>query len=107
MFDYIIIGGGTAGQSHSPKSSQAADEREGCFLVSRLSSSLPENKILLIGAGKESDERIKPSMGVALGEHADLQWDLMSVPQKTLNGVTVSSHFASFSHLLISISFSS
>jgi hypothetical protein len=55
-----------------------AKNKPGCVLASRLSASLPENKILLIEAGKESDGRIKPTMGVALSEHGDLQWDLRS-----------------------------
>lgn len=73
-FDYIIVGGGVAG----------------CALASRLSEALPKDSILLIEAGPEHDARIAPSMGVALSDTTDIQWNHRSVPQKALDGGTVS-----------------
>ncbi|KAG4437105.1 hypothetical protein IFR05_007403 [Cadophora sp. M221] len=69
-FDYVIVGGGVAG----------------CVLASRLSSSLPAKSILLIEAGLENaDDRVAPSIGVAISDTTDIQWNHKSVPQKGLN----------------------
>lgn len=69
-FDYIIVGGGVAG----------------CVLASRLSSSLPDKSILLIEAGPENaDGRVAPSIGVAISDTTDIQWNHKSIPQKGLD----------------------
>lgn len=72
-FDYIIVGGGVAG----------------CVLASRLSVALPNDSILLVETGPEHDARIAPSMGVALSDTSDIQWNHRSVPQRSLDGGTV------------------
>jgi choline dehydrogenase-like flavoprotein len=59
-------------------------------LASRLSSALPNASILLIEAGTKSDNRILPSMGLAMSDGSDIQWNNRTVPQKELNGHTVS-----------------
>jgi choline dehydrogenase-like flavoprotein len=73
-FDYIIVGGGVAG----------------CVLASRISAALPNDSILLVEAGPEHDNRIAPSMRVNLSDTTDIQWNHRSVPQKALDGGTVS-----------------
>ncbi|EWG51694.1 hypothetical protein FVEG_10595 [Fusarium verticillioides 7600] len=75
-YDYIIVGGGTAGGA----------------LATRLSLGLPKSKILLLEAGPEAldDVRINvPGMrGSILG--SSLDWNFSSIAQPGLNGRSIS-----------------
>lgn len=70
MFDYIVIGAGSAG----------------CVLASRLSED-PDNKVLLLEAGpKDSNPMIHMPGGCAeVLKSNSLNWQLWSTPQKELN----------------------
>ncbi|KAJ5738515.1 hypothetical protein N7493_001670 [Penicillium malachiteum] len=70
-YDYIIVGGGTAG----------------CVLASRLSSYKPQSTILLIEAGPESDPRVRPSLGLVGQAANEIKWNFQSTPQDTINGM--------------------
>ncbi|RFU80888.1 gmc oxidoreductase [Trichoderma arundinaceum] len=72
VYDYVVVGGGTAGSA----------------LATRLSRGLPDRSILLIEAGPEAldEDRINvPGMkGSTLGTVYD--WNFTTVPQTALNG---------------------
>ncbi len=70
MFDYIVIGAGSAG----------------CVIASRLSEN-PDNKVLLLEAGpKDSNPMIHMPGGCAeVLKSKTLNWQLWSTPQKELN----------------------
>ncbi|KAI9740147.1 MAG: hypothetical protein M1834_004725 [Cirrosporium novae-zelandiae] len=74
-FDYVIVGGGTAG----------------CVLASRLSSSMPDASILLIEAGPRHDSRTLPGVGGYVPTCGDktLEWENMSTPQAALGGSSI------------------
>lgn len=79
-----------------------SDMDAGCVLASRLSSARLEEKILVIEAGKRYDERVKPSMGVALsGGGKDLMWGGQSIAQEALEGRTVCLFFFYFQFLFV------
>lgn len=62
----------------------------GCVLASRLSLALPHFSILLIEAGPKHDDRVAPSMGLAAADGRNIQWNNRTIPQKQLNGRTMS-----------------
>ena len=73
-FDYIIVGGGSAG----------------CVLANRLSSN-PDFNICLIEAGsKDNDVRLHVPLGFAfLGDKSKYSWNYDTVPQKEFEKVSV------------------
>ncbi|KAJ5925781.1 glucose-methanol-choline oxidoreductase [Penicillium verhagenii] len=72
-FDYIIIGGGTAG----------------CVLAAELSTGIPDASVLLVEAGRDSDLKadvLVPGKYVKqLQEDKEGLWELETVPQRELN----------------------
>ncbi|CZR66971.1 related to choline dehydrogenase and related flavoproteins [Phialocephala subalpina] len=73
LFDYVIVGGGTAGIT----------------IASRLSAALPEFSFLLLEAGPDGDPRLEPTQGYRAGLDKNIEWDHKSVPQKGLDGKVV------------------
>ncbi|KAF4459475.1 glucose dehydrogenase [Fusarium albosuccineum] len=73
-YDYVIIGGGTAG----------------CVLASRLSKALPTASLLIIERGVAKDDRVLPALGFAPGFGSNIETNLRSVPQPAFEGITVS-----------------
>ncbi|KAF8514943.1 aryl-alcohol oxidase-like protein [Hysterangium stoloniferum] len=74
QYDFIIVGGGTAG----------------CVLANRLSES-PDVKVLVIEAGASAAGNVHtviPFLGVTLAG-SDLDWKFETTPQSSLNGRTV------------------
>ncbi|KAH8821896.1 glucose dehydrogenase [Xylogone sp. PMI_703] len=70
-FDFIIIGGGTAG----------------CVLASRISAALPSSSIALIEAGGSDDHpAIKPGFSLVPGWKGDIDWKHKSIPQAAADG---------------------
>jgi choline dehydrogenase-like flavoprotein len=71
IFDYVIVGGGSAG----------------CTLAGRLSEN-PDIKILLLEAGpKDKNAKIHMPLGFAfLGQNNPINWEFETVPQAGLNG---------------------
>ncbi|KAE8452657.1 hypothetical protein EG329_013916 [Mollisiaceae sp. DMI_Dod_QoI] len=72
-FDYIIVGGGTAGIT----------------ITSRLSAALPNLSILLLEAGPSADPRLEPTQGYSSKLDPNIEWDHKTVPQKGLDGKVV------------------
>lgn len=74
-YDYIIVGGGTAGSA----------------LATRLSLGLPKAKILLLEAGPAAPDDLRINIpgfrGSLLG--SDLDWNFTSIPQRGLDGRTI------------------
>ncbi|KAH7266114.1 glucose dehydrogenase [Fusarium solani] len=73
-FDYIIVGGGTAG----------------CVLASRISKALPNVSLLVIERGVARDDRVTPALGFAPGFGSDIETNLLSTPQPNFEGLAVS-----------------
>ncbi|KAI8725418.1 GMC-OxRdtase-N domain-containing protein [Fusarium sp. LHS14.1] len=73
-FDYIIVGGGTAG----------------CVLASRISKALPTASLLVIERGVARDDRVTPALGFAPGFGSDIETNLLSTPQPNFAGLAVS-----------------
>ncbi|KAG0649433.1 Dehydrogenase patE [Hyphodiscus hymeniophilus] len=93
-FDYIIVGGGTAGDSPShnglPSYIHAnSSSHTGLVLASRLSAALPECTFLVIEEGSDGDPRIEAAQGYHQGMDRTIEWDHYTVPQKGLNGKVV------------------
>lgn len=91
-FDYIIVGGGTAGElsfSFAPTHRVNSWSRTGSVLASRLSTALPRCNFLVIEAGSFGDPRIEPSQAYFQGMDPSIEWDHRSVPQKGLDGKMV------------------
>ncbi|PWY84786.1 glucose dehydrogenase [Aspergillus heteromorphus CBS 117.55] len=65
-FDCIIVGAGVAG----------------CVLASRISTSRPDLRILLVEAGVEKDDRTSGAMAFTGGFDSDIEWNYRSVPQE-------------------------
>uniref|UniRef100_A0A0B7KC69 Glucose-methanol-choline oxidoreductase N-terminal domain-containing protein n=1 Tax=Bionectria ochroleuca TaxID=29856 RepID=A0A0B7KC69_BIOOC len=76
-FDFVIIGGGTAG----------------LVVASRLSEN-PAHRVLVLEAGEEhiDDPRVKTPAFYAGLFHSDSDWDFKSEPQPQLNGRTIDLH---------------
>ncbi|KAH6673543.1 hypothetical protein B0J14DRAFT_654204 [Halenospora varia] len=72
-FDYIIVGGGTAG----------------CVIASRLSAALPNASILVVEAGPNGDPRLWPTQGYDAGVDENIEWNLWSTPQIGFDGKVV------------------
>lgn len=74
-YDYIIVGGGTAG----------------CVVASRLHEALPHLSIALIEAGKDAsnDPRVKDPKRAQEMHDTELQWKYTSTPQAHLDGRTL------------------
>jgi choline dehydrogenase-like flavoprotein len=91
-FDYIIVRGRTAGipVSHFSRKVIELNVSTGCVLASRLSLALPGDSILLIEAGPENDDRVALSQALAISDRSNIQWNNRTVPQKALNGRTMS-----------------
>ena len=72
QYDYIIVGGGTAG----------------CVVASRLHEALPHLSIALIEAGEDasSDPRVKDPKRAQEMHDTELQWKYTSTPQAHLDG---------------------
>jgi choline dehydrogenase-like flavoprotein len=88
-FDYIIIGGGTAG----------------CVVASRLSEYLPSKKILMIEAGPSdvSDRRalILKDRNEMLGTEVDFGYTTVEQPKGTSPGTESQTRFSSSSELTL------
>ncbi|RDW95046.1 hypothetical protein BP5796_00809 [Coleophoma crateriformis] len=70
-FDYIIVGGGTAG----------------CLIAARLATALPSSRVLLVEAGGEvEDEDLVPGYTKPRFGSVDGNWMYETLPQKHLNG---------------------
>src|SRR5690242_4235235 len=73
VFDYIILGGGSAG----------------CILASKLAERLPNDRILLLEAGGiiPSDNQTvwDPTQWVLVSQDANLEWGYRTVPQPELD----------------------
>ncbi|KAK7222823.1 hypothetical protein V2G26_010826 [Clonostachys chloroleuca] len=76
-FDFVIVGGGTAG----------------LVVASRLSEN-PAHRVLILEAGLEhvDDPRVKTPAFYAGLFHSDSDWDFKSEPQPQLNGRTIDLH---------------
>jgi choline dehydrogenase-like flavoprotein len=89
-FDYIIVGGGTSGESLKSSLSELVLNIDlGYVLASRLSSHLPSNNILVIEASPESDPRVEPTSGLLESDPSNILWNYRSVSQLELGGRTV------------------
>ncbi|KAH8811291.1 glucose dehydrogenase [Xylogone sp. PMI_703] len=73
-FDYVIVGGGTAG----------------CVLASRISAARPDASILLLEKGVKDDPRVLPALGFAPGFTSTIETNYRTVPQTNFAGITVS-----------------
>ncbi|MCO5613595.1 hypothetical protein L7F22_067872 [Adiantum nelumboides] len=72
IYDFIIVGGGSAG----------------CLLASRLSQQFPSKQILILEAGKyvQDDEKILcPGLSVSLQGNSQYDWQYSSLPEESLN----------------------
>ncbi|KAI8669490.1 GMC-OxRdtase-N domain-containing protein [Fusarium keratoplasticum] len=69
-FDYIIVGGGTAGN--------------------RISKAFPNVSLLVIERGVAQDDRVTPALGFAPGFGSDIETNLLSTPQPNFEGLAVS-----------------
>jgi len=90
-FDYVIVGGGTAGVELLQCCFSAKRKLiriVGCVLASRLSSYLPHSSILVIEAGLDQDPRVKPSLGLVGQPAREIKWVFPSAPQKALGDKT-------------------
>ncbi|CAG9986897.1 unnamed protein product [Clonostachys byssicola] len=76
-FDFVIVGGGTAG----------------LVVASRLSEN-PAHRVLVLEAGIEhiDDSNVKTPAFYAGSFHSDSDWDFKSEPQPQLNGRTINLH---------------
>jgi choline dehydrogenase len=76
-FEYIILGGGSAG----------------CILASKLAAQLPNDRILLLeaGGGISPDNRTvwDPAQWLLVSQDANLEWGYRSVPQPALHNRTI------------------
>jgi choline dehydrogenase-like flavoprotein len=89
-FNYIIVGGGTAGKCLEIFLRRSVLNIElGFVLASRLSNYLPSKSILIIEAGPERDPRVEPALGLLVSDPSNILWNHRSVPQPELRGKTV------------------